>query len=152
MDGSTKKVRLEQMLPLIEEKIASGGEVSIPVTGMSMYPTLREKSDYAVLSNPGEHLKKGDIPFYRRENGQFVLHRIVGENEDGYILCGDNQSEKEYGVKHSQVIAVLTAVERDGVKIPIDSKKLWRYNTFHKPIHFVRATYYNVIRKLRKKK
>jgi hypothetical protein len=71
------------MLPIITEKISSGGEVSIPITGKSMYPTLKQGRDYAVLKKAPEHLEKGDIPFYRRENGCFVLHRVVGEDENG---------------------------------------------------------------------
>ena len=151
MDSQTKKVRLEQMLPIIEEKISSGGEVSIPVTGRSMYPTLRSGRDYAVLCKADGHLKKGDIPFYRRNNGQFVLHRIVGEDENGYILCGDNQTEKEYGVKHSQVIAVLTAVERDGKRIPINSLYFSGDNNFHRLIHFIRKTGSKIKRLFKKK-
>lgn len=152
MDGSIKKVRLEQMLPIIEEKISSGGEVSIPVTGISMYPTLKQGRDYAVLSKAPEHLKKGDIPFYRRENGSFVLHRIVGENEDGYILCGDNQTEKEYGIKHSQVIAVMTCVERNGERIAADSLTFLPEKYFHREIRFARKVGSKIKRTLRKKK
>ena len=140
MDSQTKKVRLEQMLPIIEEKISSGGEVSIPITGRSMYPTLRSGRDYAVLCKAKEHLEKGDIPLYRRENGQFVLHRVVGEDENGYVLCGDNQNEKEYGIAHSQVIALLCAVERDGKRIPIDSPYFSGNSVFHRQIHFIRKT------------
>jgi len=151
MENSSKKVRLSEMLPIINEKISSGGEVSIPVTGRSMYPTLRQGSDYAVLRKAGDRLEKGDIPFYRRENGAFVLHRIVGEDENGYILCGDNQNEKEFGIKHSQVIAVLVAIERDGKRIPIDSLKLLSDNKFHSQIHFIRKTGSKIKRLFRKK-
>ncbi len=150
MDVS-KKVTLEQMLPIIEEKVSSGGEISIPVTGTSMYPTLQAGRDYVVLKKAPDKLKKGDIPLYRRENGKFVLHRIVGEDENGYILCGDNQTEKEYGIAHSQVIAVLVAVERDGRKIPIDSTFFYGNNKFHKQIHFFRRATSKVKRTLKKK-
>lgn len=151
MDRQVKRVTLSQMLPVITEKIESGGEVSIPVTGRSMYPTLIQGRDYAVLKSAPESLKKGDIPLYRRENGQFVLHRIVGENSDGYILCGDNQTEKEYGVKRSQVIAVLCAVERDGERLSLDSPKLFVNNGFHRQIHFVRK-YGSRIKRIFKRK
>ena len=151
MDSQIKKVNLSEMLPIIEEKISSGGEVSIPVTGKSMYPTLQQGRDYAVLYKAGEHLNKGDIPFYRRENGQFVLHRIVGEDENGYILCGDNQTEKEYGITHSQIIAVLTGVERDGKRIPINSPYFFKDNKFHTQIHFIRRVSSKVKKVIKKK-
>jgi phage repressor protein C with HTH and peptisase S24 domain len=151
MDKGFKKVRLIEMLPIITEKISSGGEVSIPITGKSMYPTLKQGRDYAVLKKAPEHLEKGDIPFYRRENGCFVLHRVVGEDENGYILCGDNQSEKEFGIKHSQIIAVLTAVERNGKRIPIDSVVLLPENRFHNQVYLVRRIGSRVKRLFRKK-
>ena len=152
MDREVKKVRLSEMLPIITEKISSGGEVSIPITGISMYPTLKQGRDYAVLFKAPEHLKKGDIPFYRRENGQFVLHRVVGEDENGYILCGDNQTEKEYGVKREWIIAILIAVERDGKRIPINSSEFLIDNRFHQQKHFIRQNASRLKRLFRKKK
>ena len=139
MDKNVKKVTLAQMLPIITEKLSSGGEVSIPVTGTSMYPTLKPGQDYAVLKRAPEHLEKGGIPFYRREDGRFVLHRVIGEDENGYILCGDNQREKEYGIKHSQVIGVLSAVERNGKRISAEKLASMPAGRFHSQIHLVRA-------------
>jgi hypothetical protein len=42
--------------------------------------------------------KKYDVIFYRRENGQYVLHRIIKIKKDGYVCRGDNQTAKEYPV------------------------------------------------------
>lgn len=151
MDRQVKKVRLSEMLPLITEKLSSGGEVSIPVTGRSMYPTLQQGKDYAVLSGLTDKPKNNDVVFYRRDNGQFVLHRIVGENENGYILCGDNQTEKEYGIRREQVIAVLVAVERDGKRLSVSSPDLIINNVFHRQIHFVRK-YGSRVKRIFKKK
>ncbi len=152
MEENKKTVRLEEMLPVLLEKIEQGGEVVIPVTGVSMKPMLVPGRDYAVLKKAPEKLKKYDIPFYRRENGQFVLHRIVGEDENGYILIGDNQREKEYSVKRSQIIAVLTAVEREGERIPVEKMKLRLYGPLRNEIHFLRALKIRTARRLRKNK
>ena len=145
-----KTVRLEEMLPAIVSKIEQGGDVVIPVTGVSMKPTLKAGRDFAVLKKAPEKLKKNDIPFYRREDGSFVLHRIVGEDENGYILQGDNQNVKEYGVRHSQVIAVLTAVERDGARIPVTSPKLSLLGTFRNEIYLLRKTKVRIQKRLGK--
>ena len=150
MEESRKSVRLEEMLPVIKTKIEQGGEVVIPVTGVSMRPTLKAGRDYAVLKKAPEKLKKNDIPFYRRPDGSFVLHRVVGEDENGYILQGDNQNVKEYGVKHSQVIAILTAVERDGVRIPAESLKFSLLGVFRKEIYIIRKTKVKIQKHLRK--
>ena len=138
MNGDKKKVRLEDMLPVIVQKLESGGEVTIPVTGTSMNPMLLQGRDYAVLRSAPGHLNKNDIPFYRRDNGQFVLHRVVGEDENGYIMRGDNQTVNEYGVRHGQIIGILVAVERDGKRIPVESIKFMPNNSFHTQINFFR--------------
>ena len=82
---------LEELLPLIQEEIDSGGKVRFKPRGRSMLPFLKEGRDEVVLVKPPERLKKYEIPFYRRRDGGFVLHRVVGLASDGtYIMCGDN--------------------------------------------------------------
>lgn len=118
---------LEELLPLMEEELLAGGEVRFRPRGTSMLPFLKEGRDEVVLIAPKGKLKKGDIPFYRRSDGSFVLHRIVGLKKEGYTLCGDNQYRREKGVKPEQIIAVTKAVYRKGRYIPADSLfyKVW---------------------------
>lgn len=148
MDENIKKVDLEAMLPLIVEKLQSGGEVVIPITGTSMLPLLKAGKDYAVLAKAPEKLNKYDIPFYRRDDGHFVLHRIVGEDENGYILCGDNQSVKEYGVKHSQIIGVLKYIERNGKRLSVENPKLKPNALFRDEILFARGILGSIKRRI----
>ncbi len=114
MENTQKqKVALQEIYPMIKEKIDNGGTVKLPITGTSMLPLLvwgRDTVDIIKCENP----KKGDIIFYLRDNGQFVLHRIVGLDENGYILCGDNQWHKEYNIKDKNIIAVVTSITRKG--------------------------------------
>jgi hypothetical protein len=68
------------------------------------------------------------LPLYRRQDGTFVLHRVVGFTENGdYIMCGDNQFLKEKGIAHSQIIGVVTEITRDGKTFSVDSKKYQQY-------------------------
>lgn len=98
-----KQVRLEELLPVIEETLASGGTVRLPITGTSMLPLLVAGRDTVVLARADTRLQTYDLPLYRRENGAFVLHRVVGVAEDGtYICCGDNQWVKEPGIRQEQ--------------------------------------------------
>ena len=56
-------------------------------------------------SRPPERLRKYDLPFYTRDSGQYVLHRIVKVNADGtYTLRGDHQIVNEQGVRPDQII------------------------------------------------
>ncbi len=107
-----KNVRMEQLMPLFRERLEKGQTVRFMPRGVSMLPMLRQGIDSVVLSPVPEKLKRYDLPLYQRENGQYILHRIV-EVGDTYTCLGDNQFEKEYGVKHEQMIGLVTAYYRD---------------------------------------
>lgn len=122
---------------LIEQYIKENGEfVAIPV-GTSMYPMLRNRRDSVYLVRyDGQGLKKYDLPVYKRANGQQVMHRCLGKDENGYIMCGDNQWILEHGVKDEQIIAVAKGFYRDEKYIPNENKlyrayyKLWSKSLF----------------------
>ena len=111
-------VSLDELYPIINEKIESGGTVQLPITGTSMLPLLVWGRDTVEIVKC-ENAKKYDIIFYRRDNGHFVLHRIIGINDKGYILCGDNQTFKEYGISDRHIIAVVSSITRNGKKFDV---------------------------------
>lgn len=122
---------------LIEQYIKETGEfIAIPV-GTSMYPMLRNRRDSVYLVRyDGQGLKKYDLPVYKRINGQQVMHRCLGKDENGYIMCGDNQWVKEYGIQEEQIIAVAKGFYRDEKYISSDNLlytlyvRLWTVNLF----------------------
>ena len=126
MNENVKKVALKELYPIIKEQLESGRTVALPITGTSMLPLLVAGRDYEILSyvtNPNIN----DNIFYRRDNGQFVLHRIIGIDENGYILCGDNQWVKEYGVKSHNIIGVVTEINRDGKNFNVNDENYIKY-------------------------
>ena len=122
------QVSMEELLPVMEEVWASGNTFRIPVTGMSMYPTLRHGRDQLMLSRPRGPLKKHDLPLYRRDNGQFILHRVVAVQPDGcYTCCGDHQWVREKDVRPDQIVALVTEICRKGRTFSTDhlGYRLW---------------------------
>ncbi len=109
-----KKINLSQMESVILEVLENNSTVTLTASGQSMEPLIHDGTDNVVLKRIEQKPKKGDIVFFKRNNGRLVLHRIVGEDENGYILMGDNQWVKEYGIKESQIIAVLDSIEKNG--------------------------------------
>ena len=128
----TKKltVSLDELYPIIKEQLESGGTVKLPITGTSMLPLLVWGRDSVELVKYNEY-KKCDIIFYRRDDGHFVLHRIVGKDDKGYVLCGDNQWIKETGIHDHHIIAVVKSITRNNKKIDVNNKgyvlysKIW---------------------------
>lgn len=103
--------KMEEMMPLIRELIGRGQSVRLFPRGISMLPMIRQGTDSVQLSPLPEQLKKYDVVLYRRDNGKYVLHRIV-DVADTYTCVGDNQFVMEPGLRQDQMIAVVTAFYR----------------------------------------
>lgn len=108
---NNKSFSLEELLPVISEQLEAGKKITFKPRGTSMLPLLREGKDGIVLEKSRGNHKKNDIVFYRRKNGQFVLHRIVYV-KDGYVISGDHQRYFEYGITDEDIIGVATGFYR----------------------------------------
>ena len=111
------KFRLSEYDSTIREVLDSGGQFRIYPSGTSMLPLIRQGVDSIALKKPEGHLKARDIAFYTRENGDYILHRVIKAKNGVYTLCGDNQLTLENGVPHSSVIGVVTEIYRGDKKI-----------------------------------
>lgn len=148
MENSNKKtISLEELYPVIKEQLESGGTVQIPITGTSMIPLLVWGRDSVELVKC-EKAQIGDIIFYRRDDGHFVLHRIVGKDENGYILCGDNQWVKEFDIKERHIIGVVSAITRKGKKFSVENKSYKLYSKIWIKFLPVRRYFLFVIRRI----
>ncbi|MBO5136164.1 MAG: S24/S26 family peptidase [Clostridia bacterium] len=108
---NSKRVSLEELFPVMLEQLESGKKITFRPRGTSMLPLLREGKDGIVLEKSKGNHRKNDIVFYRRKNGQFVLHRIV-YTKDGYVISGDHQLFFEYGITDDEIIGVATGFYR----------------------------------------
>ncbi len=126
-NNNTLTVSLDELYPIIKEKLESGGTVQLPITGTSMLPLLVWGRDSVELIKAKSY-NKGDIIFYRRDDGYFVLHRIVGKNDKSYVLCGDNQWVKETGIEDRHIIAVVKSITRNNKKIDVNYKPYVLYS------------------------
>lgn len=113
MDITTNAIPAKELMELIRLQLENGGCARLPVTGYSMKPMLRHGKDAVYLRPVDPRQKKGDLILYRRNNGSFVLHRIVRVVQEGYFCSGDNQWEREF-VAHSQLLAVENGFVRQG--------------------------------------
>ena len=97
-----ERIDLHKMEPLIEEMLEENGNVTLTVAGISMQPMIYHRRDTFTLKKPEFPLKKYDLPLYKREDGSFILHRIIKTHGNGSYTCrGDNQKQKEYPVLES---------------------------------------------------
>ena len=141
-------LNINDIVPLVEAQVNSGGYFYLVPKGVSMLPTIRGDVDTVTLEK-ADSLKKGDIVLYKRENGQIVLHRIVGFLRDSLILSGDAQTELEFGIKQNAVIARVREIKK-GTKV-IKRNSLAYFN-FHFISRLSRACKVRLTRLKRKKK
>lgn len=126
MERNIKTLAPEQLMAALPELLEETDAVSLVISGNSMAPFLVDGRDTVYLSRVKEPLKRGDMVLYRRENGQYVLHRIYSLDNGIFSAAGDAQQLIEYGISVGQVIAVVTAVRRKG-KLMEETALLWRF-------------------------
>lgn len=81
----------------IEAQLREQGFYVSTTVGCSMFPMLRNRRDRVVVLPVGpERLRKYDLPLYRRPDGKYILHRIIGVRPGEYIIRGDNTYAKEH--------------------------------------------------------
>lgn len=124
-----KPVRLvdtQEYMEMIRALLEDGQEVSMIVTGNSMRPFLKHGRDKICMKKTDRKLRKGDIVFYRRENGQYVMHRILKCGDQSYTLLGDGQIVLESGIRQEQIFARITKVQVRGKWIGPENFR-WRF-------------------------
>lgn len=110
----------QEYMKVVRSVLEEGKEVPLVVTGNSMMPFLIDRRDQVLIRRIEKPLKKGDIAFFQRENGQYIMHRIhfirkdnrTGENQ--FYFIGDGQKNIEGPVKENQIFGVITEVLRKG--------------------------------------
>jgi len=154
IDKETKVVKAELIFPFVKEILSQGKLVRITVTGSSMYPFLREAIDSVELSGGCfSDLRKGDITLIKRENGQYILHRVLLVKADSFFIVGDAQQWVEGPLYEKQLIAIASAIYRKDFRISCYGR-LWRIASFlwlkllpyRKPL----ITYFKKLRKIMK--
>ena len=132
-----KKTDMASLYPFIAPIISQGGTVKIKVTGYSMYPLVSSRRDSVLLGKCGK-LKIGDVPLFQREDGSFVLHRIVGKKNGAYVLMGDYETKKEYPVYPDRIVAVAKGFYRKDSFWSCESFRYKLYSAFWRRTVFIR--------------
>lgn len=96
----------------LRDLVQQGREVSLIISGSSMSPFLIHERDVICFKAPDRDLRRGDMVFYQRDSGQFVMHRILKVRPEGFYMIGDAQTEIEGPVRRDQIFALITKVKR----------------------------------------
>ena len=112
-----KQVDTREYVSVLREIAEEGKVVSMLIAGSSMAPFLCHNRDYIYFTKPERELRRGDMVFYQRDSGRYVMHRIYRVKHEGYYMVGDAQTQIEGPLRRDQIFAVITQVKRDGKMI-----------------------------------
>lgn len=125
--------------------LESGGEFRLYPRGVSMMPLIAEGRDSVVLVKPHGDLKKNDIAFYLRDNGKYVMHRVIKADNGVYTMCGDNQYTRETGVENRHIIGVVSRIYRNG-KVITPKSFLYKVYLFFWQFFILRRVFWKLRR------
>lgn len=109
-----REVDAQEYIAVLRGLIEEGHQVSLLISGSSMSPFLIHHRDTIYFKKPDRELKVGDMVFYRRGNGKYIMHRIRRIRPEGFYMIGDAQWEIEGPLQREQIFGLITAVERKG--------------------------------------
>lgn len=132
---------VSEISELVDELIEENANLPVCVSGSSMNPFLISRRDIVYLRKPElNEIKKGKILLFRRKDGSLVLHRVKKILEDSeLVMAGDAQTDSET-IDISQVIAVVSEIERKGKCRSAESfywksiNAIWRILTPFRPL------------------
>ena len=124
------------MSATFEELLARDGVLVYRTRGVSMEPMLRQNRDLVVIRVPDSRLKKYDVALYKRGDA-YVLHRVIEDRGDHYLIRGDNTYALE-NVPDAAVIGVLTGFQRKGKQHNVTEKGYRFYARFWTAIYPLR--------------
>lgn len=133
-----------------EQELTQKGKLIYTNVGDSMEPLICQNKDLLIIERIHGRLKKYDVPLYKRDTGQYVLHRVLQVREQDYILCGDNRWQKESGITDRHILGILTGIIRNGKMISVTDKSYQLYVHLWCDFFPVRALMIRIIMKFKR--
>ena len=119
-----------------EEILKKDGRLVYKTRGVSMLPMLHQNRDIVVIVPPEGRLKKYDVALYKR-GSSYILHRIIGIQDEEYLIRGDNTYRMEF-VPPELMIGVLTGFVRNGKSYTVEDTGYQIYCRFWNAIYPLR--------------
>lgn len=117
--------RNSDFMPVMASMVKEGQNVPLLVSGHSMMPFLKHGQDTIIVSKPTAPFRRGDMVFYTRKTGQYVMHRIHHIKQGMLYIVGDAHTVIEGPVDPSCVFGVVRKVIRKGKTLTRGSFCWW---------------------------
>ena len=120
------EIDTREYVSALKEMVEQGMEVSMIISGTSMEPFLIHNRDRIYFQRINGTIKKGDMVFFQRKTGEYVMHRVMKVRNQQYYMAGDHQTFLEGPIEEKQIFAKVVSVERAGVWIT-EEDSIWKF-------------------------
>lgn len=127
--NNTVKVSLDNIYSIMEEMLEKGKEVTFTTNGDSMRPLLL--SGESVTLKRFDRYKKGDVVLFKKEDGSFVLHRIIKIKGDTVSTQGDALIGKDEPFDKSKIIGKAVAFLKKDKALSVSDFSYFIYKTVY---------------------
>jgi hypothetical protein len=130
------------------QALAEQGELRVEISGSSMRPLLRAEKNTVHLRYLVQAPKPLDVVLFVREDGSYVLHRIIRADKGTYTLRGDNQIWPERGISRRQIIGRMEGYYSGERYRSCSSVAYWLYSRLWTVITPLRGLWFSLRRRL----
>lgn len=114
------------MIDLLLAVHEKGAVFRFRASGESMFPTIRNGDIITVSSPDGVHAVPGDIVAFRTPlGGKLAVHRVTGVRSGSFLIKGDNSLEPDGTIPRSDILGLVTRIERGGRPIFWPDRRKW---------------------------
>ncbi|MBN1629043.1 MAG: GNAT family N-acetyltransferase [Thermoleophilia bacterium] len=105
-------------LELLRGMMERGLPLRTRVLGFSMMPSIRD-GDFLTIAPIGDlEPRMGEVvAFVPAGTERLILHRVVGRQESGWLVRGDNCSESDGLIAREEILGKVVRVEREGCDV-----------------------------------
>lgn len=135
----------------LEEILDKTGCLCTEIKGTSMNPLLYSGKNKVYIEKPTGRLKRMDVALYRRDNGDYILHRVMSVLSNGYVFCGDNHFVLEYGITDENILGVMKGYYSGTRYISVDKSFKYKLYVFFWASSLKFRRFLNLFRRINKK-
>ena len=115
-----------------------------------MWPLMIHKTSKVMVVPIEAEPKVYDIPLYKRENGEYVIHRIVRIKNGRIYTRGDNRADVEC-INTESILGTVKVIRNKNNVITVNDKRYKLYIVILKltyPLRFLVYKFRSLIRKI----
>ena len=126
--GGELRLSNQSQRELLRAVLARGVSMRTPVRGNSMYPFICDCDVLTIAPLKEQKLRIGQVvAFIQARSESLVVHRVIASDGEILRIRGDNSDQDDFIVDSSQLLGLVTRIERGGrhVRLGLGAEARW---------------------------